>query len=210
VTVTSAVDTAAARIGILGGTFNPPHIAHLLCASEARAQLELDRVWLMPAGVPPHKPTAQEPGIEHRLAMCRLAAAAHSDWLEVSELEAERDGPSYTVDTLREVRALEPQAALTFIVGGDMAWSLPTWRAPEAILELAQLAVAERVGARREEVREQLAGLAGANERVVYIDVPRIDISSAALRQRVRSARPITYLVPDAVGNYIEERGLYT
>jgi nicotinate-nucleotide adenylyltransferase len=210
VTVTSAAEPLASRIGILGGTFNPPHIAHLLCASEARAQLELDQVWLMPAGVPPHKPTAEEPGIEHRLAMCRLAAGAHSEWLEVSALEAERNGPSYTVDTLRELHAMSPATELTFIVGGDMAWSLPTWREPEAILELARIAVAERVGARREEVREQLAELAGAGERVVYIDVPRIDISSAALRQRVRAGRPITYLVPDAVSNYIEERSLYT
>jgi nicotinate-nucleotide adenylyltransferase len=210
VTVTSAAEPLPARIGILGGTFNPPHIAHLLCASEARAQLELDQVWLMAAGVPPHKPSADEPGIEHRLAMCRLAAAAHAEWLAVSALEAERDGPSYTVDTLRELNATRPEAELTFIVGGDMAWSLPTWREPEAILSLARIAVAERIGARREEVREQLADLAGASERVVYIDVPRIDISSAALRQRVHAGRPITYLVPDAVSDYIEEWGLYT
>jgi nicotinate-nucleotide adenylyltransferase len=210
VTVTSAAEPGVPRIGILGGTFNPPHIAHLLCASEARAQLGLDRVWLMPAGVPPHKPTTDEPGVAHRVTMCRLAVAAHSEWLEVSELEVEREGPSYTADTLREVHAMHPDAELTFIVGGDMAWSLPTWREPEAILELAQIAVAERVGARREEVREQLAGLAGAGERVVYIDVPRIDISSAALRQRVRGGRPITYLVPDAVSNYIAEWSLYT
>ena len=89
-----------------------------------------------------------------------------------------------------------------------MAWSLPTWREPEAILELARVAVAERVGARREEVRERLSGLAGAG-RVQYIDVPRIDISSAALRQRVRSGQPITFLVPNGVSDYIEERRLY-
>jgi nicotinate-nucleotide adenylyltransferase len=142
--------------------------------------------------------------------MCRLAVASHADWLGVSELETERAGPSYTVDTLREIHASEPSAELTFIVGGDMAWSLPTWREPEAILELARIAVAERVGARREEVRQQLAGLAGVADRVSYIDVPRIDISSAALRQRIHSGRPITYLVPDAVSDYIEERRLYT
>jgi nicotinate-nucleotide adenylyltransferase len=89
-----------------------------------------------------------------------------------------------------------------------MAWSLPTWREPEAILELARIAVAERVGARREEVRERLSGLKGA-ERVRYIDVPRIDISSAALRQRVRGGHPITFLVGDGVSNYIHERRLY-
>ena len=101
-TVTSAAERTA-RIGILGGTFNPPHIAHLLCASEARAQLALDRVLLMVAREPPHKTVADEVGIEHRLAMCRLAARGHDAWLETSALEAGRDGPSYTVDTLREI-----------------------------------------------------------------------------------------------------------
>jgi nicotinate-nucleotide adenylyltransferase len=198
-----------AAIGILGGTFNPPHVAHLVCASEARWQLALDEVLLVPAGVPPHKPMTEDPGIEHRLAMCRLAALGHGEWLGVSELEAQGAGPSYTVDTLRRIHASQPGDELTFIVGGDMAWSLPAWREPDAILELASVAVAERAGARREEVRERLAGLRGA-ESVTYIDVPRMDISSAALRQRVRSGQPITYLVPDSVSNYIEERRLYT
>jgi nicotinate-nucleotide adenylyltransferase len=198
-----------AAIGILGGTFNPPHVAHLVCASEARWQLSLDEVLLVPAGVPPHKPMTEDPGIEHRLAMCRLAARGHEDWLGVSELEAQGGGPSYTVDTLRQIHASQPGDHLTFIVGGDMAWSLPAWREPDAILELASVAVAERAGARREEVRERLAALRGG-ETVTYIDVPRMDISSAALRQRVRSGQPITYLVPDPVSNYIEERRLYT
>jgi nicotinate-nucleotide adenylyltransferase len=179
-----------------------------LCASEARWQLGLDAVWLMPAGVPPHKPMGDEPGVAHRVAMCRLAGAAQRDWLMVSELEADRDGPSYTVDTLREIDATRPGDELTFIVGGDMAWSLPAWREPEAILELAHVAVAERAGARREEIRERLAGLRGV-ERVSYIEVPRMDVSSAALRQRVRTGQPVTFLVPDAVGAYIEERRLY-
>ncbi len=195
-------------LGILGGTFNPPHLAHLLCASEARWQLGLDRVLLIPTGVPPHKKIGDEPGIQHRLEMCRIAARPHADWLQVSELEALREGPSYTVDTLRAIHASQPGDELTFIVGGDMAWSLPTWREPEAILELARVAVAERVGARREEIREQLAGLRGV-ENVSYIEVPRIDVSSAALRRRVRAGQPITFLVPDGVSDYIEQRRLY-
>jgi nicotinate-nucleotide adenylyltransferase len=198
-----------AAIGILGGTFNPPHVAHLLCASEARWQLALEQVLLVPAGVPPHKPMAEDPGIEHRLAMCRLAARGHEEWLGVSDLEAHCGGPSYTVDTLRQIHASQPGDELTFIVGGDMAWSLPAWREPDEILDLARVAVAERAGARREEVRERLAGLRGV-ETITYIDVPRMDISSAALRQRVRSGQPITYMVPDLVGDYIEERRLYT
>ena len=195
-------------VGILGGTFNPPHLAHMVCASEARAQLGLERVLLVPTGVPPHKQMEQEPGRMHRLEMCRLAAAGHSDWLDVSEIEVNRDGPSYTVDTLSEIHARQPGDELTFIVGGDMAWSLPSWHEPESILELAQMAVAERAGARREEVRARLAGMRGA-ERISYIEVPRLDISSSALRRRVREGRPIDYLVADAVGDYIEQWRLY-
>ena len=195
-------------VGILGGTFNPPHLAHMVCASEARAQLSLDLVLLVPTGVPPHKEMEEEPGRAHRLEMCRLAADGHGDWLEVSSIEIDRDGPSYTVDTLGEINATRPGDELTFIVGGDMAWSLPSWHQPETILELAAVAVAERAGARREEVRVRLAGMRGA-ERIRYIDVPRLDISSSALRRRVREGRPIDYLVPDAVADYIERQGLY-
>jgi len=195
-------------VGILGGTFNPPHLAHMVCASEARAQLSLERVLLVPTGVPPHKPMDDEPGPMHRLQMCRLAVGEHRDWLHVSAIEINRDGPSYTVDTLREIHATQPGDELTFIVGGDMAWSLPAWHQPEAILELASVAVAERAGARREEVRARLAGMAGAH-RISYIDVPRLDISSSALRRRVREGRPIDYLVADAVADYIDQRRLY-
>jgi nicotinate-nucleotide adenylyltransferase len=195
-------------LGILGGTFNPPHIAHLVCASEARIQLELDHVLLVPTALPPHKQMEQEPGARHRLEMCRLAVGEHGDWLAVSAIEIDRGGASYTIDTLREIHASQSDEELTFIVGGDMAWSLPTWREPEAILELAGFAVAERAGARREEVRERLADLAGAT-RIDYIDVPRMDVSSSALRRRIREGRPIDFLVPDAVGAYIEREGLY-
>jgi len=195
-------------VGILGGTFNPPHLAHLVCASEARWQLPLEAVILVPTGVPPHKQMEYEPGAGHRLEMCRRAAGAHGGWLGVSALEVERDGPSYTVDTLRAIHASRPGDELTFIVGGDMAWSLPSWHEPEAILGLASMAVAERAGARREEVRVRLAGLPGS-ERIRYIDVPRLDISSSALRRRVREGHSIDFLVPDAVAAYIEAEGLY-
>jgi len=195
-------------VGILGGTFNPPHIAHLVCASEARSQLRLERVLMVPTGIPPHKQIDDEPGPAHRLEMCRRAVAGHGDWLTVSAIEVDRPGPSYTVDTLREIHASRPGDELTFIVGGDMAWSLPNWHEPEEILRLASMAVAERAGARREEVRARLAEMPGA-ERIAYIDVPRIDVSSSALRRRVRDWRRIDFLVPDAVAAYIDQEGLY-
>jgi nicotinate-nucleotide adenylyltransferase len=194
---------------VLGGTFNPPHLGHLLCAQEALDQLGLDRVVLMPVAVPPHKEADGDPGAAARVEMCRLAVG-DDDRFAVSTLEVDRGGPSYTVDTLREIHATAPGDDLTFIVGGDMAQSLPTWREPEEVLRLARLAVAEREGNRRADILERLAPIPGALDRVLFFDLPRVDISSSLIRRRVAAGRPIRYLVPDAVERYIGERGLYS
>ena len=196
-----------ARIGILGGTFSPPHVGHLACAETALSQLGLDRLLLMPVALPPHKDAGEDPGPEHRLAMCRLAAAG-DERIEVSELEVDRGGPSYTVDTLRALHEASPQDELTFVAGGDMAASLPGWRQPEEVLRLARFAVAEREGAGRAEVERALAGLDG-RDRVVFFDMPRIDVSSSAIREGIAAGRPVRDLVPDAVARYIEQHGLY-
>jgi nicotinate-nucleotide adenylyltransferase len=195
------------RVGILGGTFNPPHLGHLACARRARDQLGLDRVALMVARLPPHKEIPDDPGIEHRLTMCRLAAGDR-DWLCVSELEAARPGPSYTITTLREINEKSPGDELTLIVGGDMAFSLPTWEEAESILELARLAVAERAGMRRARVLEALRRLPGG-ERAVFLDMPQEDVSSSLVREAARGGHPIRHLVPDQVADYIEQRRLY-
>jgi nicotinate-nucleotide adenylyltransferase len=194
-------------IGILGGTFNPPHMGHLVMAQEALDQLDLDRVVLMPVAVPPHKEAREDPGADARVELCRLAVG-DDDRLEVSTLEVDRGGASYTVDTLRTFHDLEPEHDLIFIVGGDMAQSLPAWREPEAILQLARLAVAEREGVRREDIARRLEPL-HAGDRVLFFDMPRIDVSSAAIRRRAADGRPIRYLVPDAVAEAIADRGLY-
>jgi nicotinate-nucleotide adenylyltransferase len=194
-------------IGILGGTFNPPHMGHLVMAQEALDQLDLDRVVLMPVAVPPHKEAREDPGAAARLELCRLAVA-DDERFEVSTLEIERGGASFTVDTLRELHDVEPEHDLTFIVGGDMAQSLPAWREPEAILALARLAVAEREGVRREDIARRLGPL-HAGDRVSFFDMPRIDISSSDIRRRVAEGRPIRYLVPDAVADAIGRRSLY-
>ncbi|MEA2268292.1 MAG: nicotinate-nucleotide adenylyltransferase [Solirubrobacteraceae bacterium] len=196
-----------AELGILGGTFNPPHIGHLVMAQEAVDQLGLDRVILMPVAQPPHKEAPEDPGADVRLRLCRLAAEG-DERLDVSDLEIARGGASFTVDTLRALHAKAPEHALTFIVGGDMADSLPSWREPEAILGLARLAVAEREGLRREDLAERLEPLHDGH-RVVFFDMPRIDISSSTIRQRVADGRPIKYLVPDPVVQEVEARGLY-
>jgi nicotinate-nucleotide adenylyltransferase len=194
-----------AQVGLLGGTFNPPHLAHLVCAQEALIALGLDRVLLVPVGVAPHKVVEADPGVAHRVAMCE-AAVAGDERLGVSRADAERDGPSYTVDLLR---ALGGADEFTFIVGGDMAHSLPSWRDPEGVLALARIAVAEREEVRRADIAERLAGLDGAAERVCFFDMPRIDISSSLIRRRAAAGLPVRYLVPDAVAAYIERARLY-
>jgi nicotinate-nucleotide adenylyltransferase len=195
------------HIGILGGTFNPPHMGHLVMAQEALDQLGLDRVVFMPVAVPPHKEAREDPGAEARVELCRLAVQ-DDERFAVSDLEVRRGGASYTVDTLRELHELEPEHDLTFIVGGDMAQSLPAWREPEAILALAQLAVAEREGVGREDIARRLEPLHNG-DRVTFFDMPRIDVSSSDIRRRVAEGRPIRYLVPDAVADAIAQHDLY-
>ena len=195
------------RIGILGGSFNPPHLGHLAMAQEAHARLGLDRVVLMPVATPPHKELDGDPGPEARFELCRLAVAK-DERLEVSRLELDRGGPSYTVDTLRAIHERAPRDELIFIVGGDMAHSLPAWREPEEVLRLATLAIAERESIRREDIAEQLRPL-GDEDRFRFFEMPRIDVSSSLVRRRVRASQPIRYLVPDDVVRVVGARGYY-
>ncbi len=195
------------RVGILGGTFNPPHVGHLVCAQEAYVQLGLDGVVLIPARIPPHKAVDDEPGPEHRLELCR-AAIDGDDRFAVSDLELTRDGPSYTVDTLQALIRKAPDRELFMIVGGDVAAGLPSWHEPDRVLSLATLAVAKRRGTARARVEQALGSLPGG-ERAVFFRMPRIGISSTLVRRRVRHGEPIKYLVPDAVADYIERHRLY-
>ena len=195
------------RVGILGGTFSPPHLGHLVCAQEAYLQLELDRVMLIPARIPPHKPVEDEPGPEHRLALCRLAVSG-DDRFEVSDLEMRRTGPSFTVDTLEELHSQAPDTELFLIVGGDVAAGLPGWHRPERVLAFARLAVAKRRGTSRASVDAVLQRLAGG-ERTEFFRMPRIGVSSTMIRRRVRAGEPIRYIVPDPVAQYIHDNRLY-
>jgi nicotinate-nucleotide adenylyltransferase len=194
------------RLGLLGGTFNPPHIGHMVCATQALAALELDRVLFVPVNEPPHKAIDADPGLEHRIELCRLAVSG-DERLDVSLVDAEVPGPSFTVDTLSRLHDRCPGDQLTFIVGGDMALSLPAWREPAAILELAELGVAEREGVRRADITERLSGL--DTENVRFFDMPRLDVSSSQIRRLVAAGRPIRYLVPDPVADYVQRVGLY-
>jgi nicotinate-nucleotide adenylyltransferase len=198
-------------LGILGGTFNPPHLGHLAVAAHARAQLGLERVLLMPSHTPPHKPALEDPGPAHRLRMCRLAveegwAGLDVTGVEASALEIERGGPSYTVDTLLDLDARDHSLRLTLILGSDMARTLSGWRRPEEIVELADIAVAERPGDGRDEVLAVLEDL-GAHR--VFLEMPPIDISSSMVRLRVARGEAVGELVGDAVAAYIAEHRLY-
>jgi len=197
-----------ARIGVLGGTFNPPHLAHLVCASEAASQLDLDRVLLTPVARAPHKEAEHDPGAQERLELCRLAVAG-DERLEICDLEVRRGGPSYTVDTLRELHARTPEDDLTFIVGGDIALGLPSWHEPDEVLRLATLAVAERAGAGRGDIAERLRASFPDAAPPVFFDMARLDISSSQIRRRVAEGRSIRYLVPDPVAEHIVRGRLY-
>jgi nicotinate-nucleotide adenylyltransferase len=195
------------RVGILGGAFNPPHIGHLVCAQEALTQLQLDRVVFMPTGVPPHRELENDPGAEARLEMAELAVAG-DERFSVSRMELDRSGPSYTADTLEQLAAESPDDELFLILGGDQAATLASWHEPEKVLARATVVVFERVHWGRNAIGIKIGRLPGA-QRVRYLDMPLIQVSSSAIRRRVRESRPIRYLVPDKVVDYISSHALY-
>jgi nicotinate-nucleotide adenylyltransferase len=161
----------------------------------------------MPVGQPPHKQLDEDPGGQTRLEMCRLAIAGGLH-LEVSGLEVEREGPSYTYATLEQLAAEHPSDELTFILGADQAAALSSWREPRRILELARLGIADRVEIDRADVLATLQGL-GTRDRGDFFDMPEIAISSTMVRERIRAGAPLHYLLPDAVAEFIESEGLY-
>jgi nicotinate-nucleotide adenylyltransferase len=196
-----------APIGILGGTFNPPHRGHLALARFAGDELELERVVLMPAHNAPNKSPERDPGAARRLQMCRLLAEDVPGVL-VCDLEIERGGRSYTVDTLQTIHEGHSDARLTFIVGADVALTLGTWREPQRVLELARLAVAMRAGSSSESVLDAVKEVdAGAD--VALLAMKPIDVSSSLVRARVQAGEPIEALVGARVAGYIAEQGLY-
>jgi nicotinate-nucleotide adenylyltransferase len=194
-------------IGILGGTFDPIHIAHLAIAEEAREALELEQVVFMPAAMPPHKVDrpVSDPG--HRLAMIELAIADNPGF-ETSRIELERSGPSYTVDTLEALAAERDN--LVLIMSAEAFRDLRTWHRPERILELARIAVVPRDGfpdANRAFLAEHFPG---SEDRAVFLSGPRLRLSASELRDRASNGRSLRYLVPDAVAAYIGDHALYS
>ena len=196
------------RLGILGGTFDPIHHGHLVAAQEAHHQLHLDTVLFVPVGTPPHKPRQPISPAHHRLGMIERAIAG-KPYFSLSRVDVDRPGPCYTVDTLQLLRAeWGPAPTFFFVEGDDSLGDILTWRHPARLIELTELAVVTRPGNQvdLERLERELPGL---RERIHWVQMPLLQISSTALRARVRAGRPISYLVPASVEAYILEHGLY-
>jgi nicotinate-nucleotide adenylyltransferase len=192
---------------VLGSAFNPPHLGHLALAQEALWQLGLDEVVLVPTGEAPHKRIVDDPGREARMEMTRLAAE-DDDRFSVSGLEVEREGPSYTYETLEALAEERGDRDLVFVMGADAAVGLESWREPRQVVELASLAVARRAGTADADVAETMRSL-GCERRTTMLEMPQFGVSSSAVRERARQGRPLRYLVPDAVARFVEEKGIY-
>lgn len=197
------------RLGVLGGTFDPPHVGHLILAEEACTRLDLRKVLFVPAGDPWRKTERDVTLAEHRLAMVRLMLGSDPHF-EVSTLEMERAGPSYTVDTLEALHQQHGAGLeLYFIVGEDALHDLSHWKEPGRVVSLARLAVARRPAGEGWSDADLEAIVAGLSERVVPLSMPTVDISSTALRERARAGLSLRYLVPLSVEEYIRSHGLY-
>lgn len=199
------------RLGLFGGTFDPVHYGHLLLAEYCREQCPLDYVWFLPAALPPHKRTRELTPGRQRAEMLELAIGGHEAF-QVCRLEVERGGVSYTVDTLAQLRANQPEAQLVFLLGADALADLPTWREPQRICELATPVVVRRPGAPEPDLDALAPFMAPAKlERVRrhQVEMPQVELASREIRRRVAAGLSIRYQTPRAVEKYIETARLY-
>ncbi|HYM52257.1 MAG TPA: nicotinate-nucleotide adenylyltransferase [Candidatus Dormibacteraeota bacterium] len=196
------------RIGVLGGTFDPPHIGHLWLATMAADALELDRVLFMPAAQPPHKRRGEVSSAAERLLLTRIAIDGDPTFA-LSPIEMERPGPSFTVDSVEELLRLYPDVRLYLLMAADALAGIDTWREPERLLALVEWAVGPRAGSGlpdRDELRRRFGAAAA---RIHLLEGPTLDVSASEIRRRVAAGQAIRYLVPRAVEELIIERGLY-
>ena len=197
------------RLGIFGGTFDPPHLGHLILASEAAEKLRLDRVLWVITPDPPHKPTSIVSPLAMRLELLQ-AALQDEPLFEVSRVDLDRPGPQYAVDTLRLLAEQYPGSPLYYLIGGDSLHDLPAWYAPERLIAFtAGIGVMRRPGDRvnLERLEERLPGISA---KLCFIDAPLLEISSRDLRERIRSGRPARHFLPEAVWNLISKNRFYT
>ena len=197
------------KIGVLGGTFDPIHNGHLAAAEQAIARLKLEEVIFMPVGQPWLKREQYITPAEHRLQMVRLAIAG-KPYFEMSAMEVERDGPSYTVDTMAELRSqLDAGDELFFILGWGSLAELPHWREPARLIQLCRLVAVPRPGSPTPDLEALESTIPGISRQVILLDKPRIDISASAVRQRVARGLPVQHVVPESVAGYIAQHRLY-
>ncbi|CAM3815807.1 nicotinate-nucleotide adenylyltransferase [Mesobacillus zeae] len=185
------------RIGILGGTFNPPHTGHLVIANEVLSMIGLDKVWFMPNQEPPHKTMAGNTTSKDRLAMLKLAIEGNPGFC-IETIELERKGPSYTHETMKVLSERHPDCEFYFIIGADMVEYLPKWKNIDELVELVKFVGINRPSYRRETQYD-----------IQSVNTPLIDISSSDIRKRLKEKRTVRYLIPEPVRRYIEENGLY-
>jgi nicotinate-nucleotide adenylyltransferase len=194
------------RIGIMGGTFDPIHNAHLFIAEEARVRIGLDRVIFVPNGIPPHKKPYAVTSAEHRFAMVDLAVRSNPAFSS-SRIEIDRPGPSYAVDTLSVLAEENPGADLFFITGYDAVAEIVTWKCHQEVMELCRFVAIARPGVNADDLAQRLP--AAYLERIEVLESPNLGISSTDIRERASNGLPIRYLVPDGVLTYIAEHKLY-
>ena len=195
-------ERSCVKLGIFGGTFNPPHVAHLLAAEGVRDHLKLDKILFVPAAMPPHKQKDDVIPAKHRLEMVKLAIKGNP-FFELSDIELRRRGPSYTIDTVNEMKRLYPHDEIFFILGIDLLIDFETWKEPGKILEGCTLVAMNRPGFDLGVVDKKLLS------RVELVNVPSVDISSTNIRRRVKSGRSIRYLVTAEVEDYIRCNSIY-
>ncbi len=196
------------RRGLLGGTFDPPHLGHLQIAEEARRKLCLDEVMFIPAGLPWVKAAMKVTPACHRLEMIKLAVAGKA-YFSVNDIEVQRSGPSYTWQTLQELKSQYPGDELYFILGWDNLTSLASWHYPDRIVKAACLVAAPRVGTPPPDLHNLDARVPGLAARSIILTEPEINVSATAIRERVRLGEPIGHLVTEGVAEYIRRHGLY-
>jgi nicotinate-nucleotide adenylyltransferase len=192
------------RVGVMGGTFDPIHHGHLVAASEVQAWFDLDEVVFVPTGEPYQKSHRAVSPAEHRYLMTVIATASNPRFT-VSRVDIDRDGPTYTIDTLTDLSRLHPDAQLFFITGADALPQILTWRSPEEMFELAEFVGCTRPGFQMDPL--SLEGM--PKDRVTIVEIPALAISSTECRARTARGEPVWYLVPDGVVQYISKHGLY-
>ncbi len=193
------------RVGLYGGTFDPIHLGHLVLAEQCREQLQLDAVWFIPTGEPPHKPPADRTPGRQRFEMVQLAIAGHGKF-RVLDLEIARGGVSFTVETLSQLHEQHPDAAFWWLMGADALRDFPTWRKPDRIVTLARIAAVNRGGM---PLPESTIARQRFGDRIDDVTMPALTIAASDLRQRIARQMSVRYLVPRAVEVYVEQHGLY-